>query len=80
MGGGFSKAGLVDQLKFEQFTQADAEYAVNHVDVDWNAQAVQSAESYMDMGGFSRASLIDQLKFEQFTQAEAEYAVNHVGL
>lgn len=78
--GGFSKAGLIDQLKFEQFSQADAEYAVENVDADWNAQAVMSAESYVSMGGFSRASLIDQLVFEKFTQTEAEYAVDKVGL
>ena len=43
---------------------------VAHCDADWNAQAVMSAKSYMEMGGFSRSKLIDQLTSpygEQFT-------------
>lgn len=77
---GFSKDGLIEQLKFEKFSQADAEYAAENVNADWNAEAVESAEGYMDLGGFSRASLIDQLIFEQFTPEQAEYAVGKVGL
>lgn len=84
--GGFSKAGLIDQLDSTAgagFSKADATYAVNHVTVNWNKQALDSAKSYMEMGGFSRAALLDQLTSSaggQFTQAQAEYAVNHVGL
>ncbi len=84
--GGFSRAGLMDQLTSsagEGFKTADAVYAVNHVKVDWNQQALVSAKSYLDMGGFSRAALLDQLTSsagEQFTHAQAMYAVNHVGL
>ena len=37
--GSFSKKGLADQLKFEEFSKADAAFAVNHIDVDWNAAA-----------------------------------------
>jgi hypothetical protein len=82
----FSKAGLLDQLTSsagENFSQADAEYAVNHVDADWNSEAVEAAQGYMDIGGFSRASLIDQLTSpagDQFTKAQAEYAADQVGL
>lgn len=84
--GGFSRAGLIDQLTSqygEGFSEADAVYAVDHVTVDWNQQAVESAKSYLQMGGFSRASLIDQLTSpygEKFTLAEATYAADHVGL
>ena len=42
-------------------------------------QAVESAQSYLDMGGFSRKALIEQLVFEGFTQAQAEYGVNAAG-
>jgi hypothetical protein len=86
MGSGFSKAGLIEQLSSkagEGFKRADAVFAVNHVKVDWNAQAVESAKNYMDMGGFSRASLIEQLSSkagDQFTHAQAVYAANKVGL
>jgi hypothetical protein len=78
--GGFSEKSLIDQLKFEKFSAADAKFAVNHVSVDWDEQALMSAKSYLDMGGFSRDSLIGQLKFEGFTIQQATYAVNKVGL
>ena len=42
-------------------------------------QAVESAQSYLDMGGFSRKALIEQLVFEGFTQAQAEYGVSAAG-
>ena len=86
MGTGFSRAGLIGQLSSssgDQFSVADATWAVDHSGADWYAQAVMSAKGYMKMGGFSRASLIDQLTSsagEQFTLAQATYAVNQVGL
>ncbi len=75
---GFSKVGLLKQLKFEQFSNADARYAVNHVDVNWNTEAVQKAESYLDMTSFSAGALADQLEFEGFTPAQVQHAVEKV--
>ena len=81
---GFSKKGLIGQLSSsagEGFAKADATFAANHVDVDWNAEAVESAESYLDTMPFSRDGLIDQLTSsagEGFTLAEAQYAVDQV--
>lgn len=84
--GAFSKKGLLGQLTSEYgegFPKKDAFFAVNHVKVDWKAEAVESAKSYLDTGSFSRQGLIDQLTSEygeQFTMQEAVYAVNKVGL
>lgn len=81
---GFSKEGLIDQLKFEGFSTADAEFAVNYLEdtgaVDWNEEAVQKAESYLEFSSFSRSGLIEQLEYEGFTSAQAEYAADEVGL
>jgi len=77
--GGFSRSGLVKQLAYEGFSSADAEFAVNYINPDWNAQAAQSAQGYLDMGGFSREALIEQLVYEGFTQAQAEYGASTVG-
>lgn len=44
-------------------------------------QAIQSAQSYLDMEGFSRAGLIGQLTSnagEGFRHADAVFAVNHI--
>jgi hypothetical protein len=75
----FSRSGLIDQLLFEGFSQADAEYGTDSIKADWNQQAALSAQSYVDSQSFSRSGLIDQLLFEGFSQAEAEYGVNAVG-
>jgi hypothetical protein len=75
----FSRSGLIDQLEYEDFTKADATFAVDYLDVDWNEQAAGKAESYMDLGGFSRSSLIDQLEFEGFTAKQAAFGAKAVG-
>ena len=86
LGGGFSRAGLITQLSSkngEGFKQADAVFAVNHIKVDYNQQAVLSAKAYLSMGGFSRAGLIEQLSSKAgdgYTKAQATYAADHVGL
>lgn len=76
----FSRTGLIDQLKYEGFTQADAAYAVDALHVDWNEQAAKKAADYLDYSSFSRSGLIEQLVYEGFTQAQAEYGVGTTGL
>jgi hypothetical protein len=84
--GAFSEQGLIDQLSSkygEGFPKADAIFAVNHIQVDWNEQAAKSAREYLDYSSFSRQGLIDQLESpygEQFTHAQAVYGVNQTGL
>jgi host cell surface-exposed lipoprotein len=85
-GEGFSEQGLLQQLTSSAgagFTEAQAEYAITSLHPDWDAQAVDAAKGYMQMGGFSQASLIQQLTSSAgsgFTQAQAEYAASQVGL
>jgi hypothetical protein len=85
-GEGFSEQGLLQQLTSsagDGFTEAQAEYAINSLHPDWDAQAVDAAKGYMQMGGFSQASLIQQLTSSAgngFTQAQAQYAASKVGL
>ncbi|MCH4013898.1 MAG: Ltp family lipoprotein [Solobacterium sp.] len=62
---------------------ADATYAADHSGGDWNAEAVEAAQSYLKYDSFSRNSLIEQLTSEygdRFTQAQTEYAADMVGL
>ena len=54
--------------------------AVDSLDVDWFAEAAESAQSYIDMMGFSHSGLVEQLMFEGFTADEAEHGVTAVGL
>ncbi len=76
----FSRSGLIDQLKFEKYSTADATWAVDNVSVDWKEQAARAAQSYLDYSSFSRSGLIDQLMFEGYTRSQAEYGVSQVGL
>ena len=76
----FSRSGLIGQLEYEGFTNAEATYGVDYLDVDWNEQAWKSAESYLDFSAFSRSSLIDQLIYEGFTREQATYGVDQTGL
>ncbi|WP_375236616.1 Ltp family lipoprotein [Microbacterium schleiferi] len=85
----FSRAGLFEQLTSEYgegFEAADAEFAIAHLEqnglVDWNAEAAESAQSYLDFTSFSRQGLYEQLTSEygeQFTPEQAEYALTAVG-
>jgi Host cell surface-exposed lipoprotein len=85
-GQGFSYESLLQQLTSTSgsgFTEAQAEYAINHLNPNWDQQAVEAAKGYMQMGGFSQDSLIQQLTSSYgngFTYAQAEYAANQVGL
>ncbi len=78
--GAFSRKGLIDQLEYEKYPHEDAEYAVDHIVVDWNEQAVKKAESYLRYSAFSREGLIDQLLFEGYTYEQAVYGVEQNGL
>ena len=73
---GFSRSGLIEQLKFEGYSPKDAAFAVDHLNVDWNEQAARSAEDYLSVSAFSRSSLIEQLEFEGYTRQQAEYGAD----
>lgn len=85
---GFSKTGLIDQLSSEygdKYPVEVAESAVQYLEdndlVDWQAEAIESAQSYLEYSGFSRAGLIDQLSSEygdKYTAEEAAAAVQHL--
>lgn len=76
----FSRAGLIEQLEFEEFSTSDATFAVDYLEVNWNEQAAKAAADYLDYSAFSRQGLIDQLIYEGYTQKQAEYGVNTTGL
>lgn len=77
---GFSRNGLVAQLEYDQFSNADAVYGADNAGGNWMEEATQKAKAYMEYSAFSRGSLIEQLKYDKFTQEQAEYGANAVGL
>ena len=72
----FSQSGLIGQLEYEGFSTADATFAVESLDADWNEQAAKSAASYLEFSSFSLSGLIGQLEYEGFTPEQATYGAN----
>ncbi len=75
----FSYSGLIRQLEYEGYTNAEATYAANNCGADWNAQALKSAKSYLSFSAFSYSGLIGQLQYEGFTSSQAAYGVDNCG-
>ena len=79
-----SKAGLYDQLVSEfggQFSPEAAQYGVDNVAADWNANAVAKAKTYQETMAMSPEAIRDQLTSEfgeKFTPEEADYAIQHL--
>lgn len=76
----FSRSGLIDQLKFDQYTDTEAEYAVDNCGADWYEQAEKRAKEYLDFMSFSRGGLIDQLVFDGFTKDQATHGADANGM
>lgn len=79
-----SKAAIYDQLTSEygeQFPADAAQYAVDNLDVDWNANALEKAKTYQETMSMSKSAIYDQLTSEygeKFTAEQAQYAVDHL--
>ena len=76
-----SKQGVYDQLTSEygeQFSPEAAQYAIDNVKTDWDANALEKAKSYQDTMSMSPSAIRDQLTSEygeKFTEEEADYAI-----
>ena len=79
-----SKQGVYDQLVSQyggQFTAAAAQYAIDNVTADWNANALAKAKDYQSQQNLSPTAIHDQLTSqygEKFTESEADYAIQHL--
>ena len=80
-----SKAKIYEQLTSSyggNFSSSDANYAISHLDgVDWNQNALATAQKYVDDYHMSKSELYDQLTSsygEQFTASQAQYAINNL--
>lgn len=79
-----SKQGVYDQLVSEygeKFSATAAQYAIDNIKADWNANALAKAKNYQDTMNMSPAAIHDQLTSaygEKFTQSEADYAIQYL--
>ena len=76
-----SKVALLQRMSmngFETYSEAEALYAVNHVDAEWKAEAVEDAKHREPP--LSAKRLMEYLtEADGFSKAEATYAVSHAG-
>lgn len=63
----FSYSGLVEQLKYEGYTDREAKYGADNCGEDWYEQAVKMAKQYLNYTSLSKQKLIEQLEYEGFT-------------
>ncbi len=75
----FSHDGLIDQLKYDQYSEEDATYAADNCGADWNEQALMAAQNYLNTTAFSYTGLIKQLEFDKFTSDQAAYGADNCG-
>ena len=79
-----SKAELYNQLTSEhgeKFSAEAAQYAIDTMDVDWNANALEKAKYYSELMHMSKAGIYDHLTSEygeRFTADEAQYAIDNI--
>lgn len=79
-----SKKGVYDQLVSEyaeKFSPEAAQYAIDNVKANWNANALAKAKNYQGQMNMSPAAIRDQLVSsygEKFTEAEADYAIQNL--
>lgn len=79
-----SKQGVYDQLVSEyggKFSAEAAQYAIDNVKADWNANALAQAKTYQNDMHLSPAAVHDQLvsaNGAKFTASEADYAIAHL--
>jgi len=79
-----SKKSLYKQLTSEygeKYPADVAQYAIDHISVDYKKNALRLAKSYVKNINISNQALYDQLVSENgegFTPEEAQYAMNHL--
>ena len=79
-----SQQGLYDQLTSEygeKFSPEAAQYAIDNVEADYNANALAKAKVYEETMSMSPDAVYDQLTSEygeKFTAEEAQYAVDNL--
>ena len=78
-----SKQGLYEHLlNYDKITitEAEAQYAIDHIDADFKENAVKTAIAYRDYMGMSGQEIYDMLQSDtsKFTLEEAQYAIEHM--
>ena len=74
----YSKKELIEQLKYDGFSEDIAECAAKSINANWKENCVRSAHSYLEITSYSKEELIHQLDYVGFTAEEIDYAMNQI--
>ena len=74
----YSKKELIEQLKYEGFSEDIAECAAKSINANWKENCVRSAHSYLEIISYSKEELIEQLDYVGFTPEEIDYAMDKI--
>ena len=69
-------------LIFEGFNSDTAQYAINHLQADYKANALAQAREYRKNAHLSKTEIYERLTspyFRKFTKEEANYAIQKLG-
>ena len=75
---GLSAANIYDILLSEGYTNSQANFALENLNVDWNEIAYNRAVYCHEVLNLNKEKLIEELKFERFTDEEIQYAIDKV--
>ncbi len=77
----YSRNNLIEKLKFDGFTNEEAEYAVSNIYVDWYQMAADTAADYLAASDYSYNGLIRRLESstDGFTHEEAVFGADTAG-
>lgn len=73
--GSFSRAQVIDMLKFQGVSEADAEIGVDSLNVDWNEQALKAVDDVTLFREPSDEEIRDNLTLNKFTPEQIDYAI-----
>ena len=77
-----SKKRIYEMLIYEGFNSDTAQYAINHLQADYKANALAKARQYRKYSKLSKTKIYDWLtspSIDKFTKEEANYAIQHLG-
>lgn len=74
----YSKQGLKESLEYEGYTAASIKYALEHLEVDWQQQAILAAKDNLKYEAYSKKGLYWHLVYEKFSKKDAKFAVENI--
>ena len=76
----YSEQGMRDSLvDFYGFTEAEAKYAIAHLDADWQSQADKQAKRYLKQHIGPEGLVYQLTTFHDYPEDQARKAVEHLG-